>query len=54
MLYSIEGIPKAEKITLPSGEEIQLNLKQASQGGDEDEEGGGGSAVDEVLVCNLS
>jgi predicted ATP-grasp superfamily ATP-dependent carboligase len=48
MLYSIEGVPKSEKITLPTGEEIELNLKQASQSGEDDEESGGGGQSDEL------
>lgn len=37
MIYSVEGIPKTEKITLPSGEEIQINLKTQSSAASEDE-----------------
>lgn len=39
MIYAIEGIPRAEKITLPTGEEVEINLNRTTQSTDEDEEG---------------
>jgi len=48
MLYSVEGVPKPEKLTLPDGQEIEINLKSGGGGGggdEDDEEGGGGGAA---------
>jgi len=50
MLYSVEGVPKAEKITLPTGEEIELNLKQATQSSAEDEEEGSAPVQEEQSI----
>lgn len=52
MLYSIEGVPKTEKFTLPTGEEIELNLKQGG-GGEEDENGDYTSQNEEVFSLSL-
>jgi len=58
MIYSIEGIPKKETLTLPTGEEITLNLKPggggsggggrggSESGGEEGEESSGGGHGD--------
>jgi len=47
MLYSLEGIPKKEKITLPTGEEVTLALKHGGGGGGGGAGGSGGSDEEE-------
>jgi len=47
MVYSIEGIPKKEKITLPDGQEITLNLRQAGPAPPSTGAGAGGSDEEE-------
>lgn len=49
MIYSVEGVPKSETLTLPGGEEIEINLTAAGGGGGEDGEEAGPS-TDEVRV----
>lgn len=48
MIYSIEGIPKKEKLTLPSGEEITLKINTSGGGEHEEDAEGYDEAPEEV------
>eukprot|EP01128_Nolandella_sp_AFSM9_P010117 TRINITY_DN6943_c0_g1_i1.p1 TRINITY_DN6943_c0_g1~~TRINITY_DN6943_c0_g1_i1.p1 ORF type:complete len:448 (-),score=159.42 TRINITY_DN6943_c0_g1_i1:106-1371(-) len=48
MIYSVAGVSKPEMLTLPTGEEVQINL--TSGGGEEGEEEGGAAPSDETQI----
>lgn len=54
MIYSVEGVPMKEKLTLPTGEEIEINLAAAGASGDGEDGQMGGEDADVRMPRNIS